>query len=478
MIAEAEAFAVIERLLGFRAEPTRALDVMDSVAERLRARGCPDAPAYRRLLDDAHVRATETRALADRLTVNETYFLRESAQLDVIVETLVPRLLARGVSPVRVLSVGCATGEEPYGLALGLHRTGIAREAVEILGLDVSPNVVANARRGHYSEWALRNVPGDLCARYFERERKGYRLIDEIRERVRFDVANVVSDDGHAWQSSGFHIAICRNLLIYLTPRAIERAVGRLAGVLAPGGALFLGHAETQLAGARFSVQEERGAFYFRLRAEPSAPAWSEPIERASSQVLEMAARLPPSAGRPTKPSSLPAPRHEALEEVLELMQQERFEEALVRVEASASDSLSERAMLRAVILTNLGRTADAKQAVSARLARLPSCARSHYLLGVCRETLLEFEEARASYARAVELDPAFAMAGLRAGMLARRAGQLDAARRALTTALEHFPRQAARTLLLFGGGFTHDVLAALCRTELAALGAAAGGSA
>ena len=471
MIAETEAFALIERLLGFRAEPTRAHDVVCTVTERLRAHGCSDVLAYRRLLDDPRVRSFETRVVADRLTVNETYFLRESAQLDVIIEELVPQLLARGVSPVRVLSVGCATGEEPYGLALGLQGAGIARTDVEILGLDVSPNVVEGARRAQYSEWALRNVPSGLRGRYFERHKKGYRLIEEIRQWVRFDVANLVGDDGQFWQTTQFDIAICRNLLIYLTPDAIGRAMERLARVLAPGGVLFLGHAETQLAGARFEVEEERGAFYFRLREPAPTRVWSAPIERSSSQVQALVAQLPPSPAPLAEAEPLSCGRGEALDDILELMQKERFEEALAQVEASMIDSRSERGLLRAVILTNLGRAVDAKRAVSARLERLPRCPFAHYLLGVCCESLLQFEEARRSYARAVEFDPAFAMAGLRAGMLARRAGQLEEARRALSSALEHFPHQAARTLSLYGGGFTREMLASVCRAELAAAG-------
>jgi len=480
VIDEAEAFALVERLLGFRAEPTRAHDVVHTVAERLRAHACPDVPSYRRLLDDPRIRSVETRVVADRLTVNETYFLRESAQLDVIIEKLVPQLLARGVSPVRVLSVGCATGEEPYGLALGLHGAGFARADVDILGLDVSPSVIEGARRAHYSEWALRNVPSALRGRYFERHKKGHRLIEEIRQWVRFDVANVVGDDGQFWQTTHADIVICRNLLIYLTPDAIGRAVERLARVLSPGGALFLGHAETGLAGSHFEVEEERGAFYFRLREQTATRVWFAPIERSASQVQALARKLPasPAPAAVAEADASPAGRVEALDDVLELMQKERFEEALARVEASMIDSRSERGLLRAVILTNLGRAVDAKRAVSARLERLPRCPFAHYLFGVCCESLLQFDEARQSYARAVEFDPAFAMAGLRAGMLARRAGQIEEARRRLSAALEHFPNQATRTLSLYGGGFTREMLASVCRAELAALGVAAGGRA
>jgi chemotaxis protein methyltransferase CheR len=494
MINESEAFSLLERLLGFRAEPTRAEDVVRALGERLRARGCSDASAYGRLLDDARASAEEARALGDRLTVNETYFLREALQLDLVVEKFVPQLLGRGSVPVRILSVGCATGDEPHGIALRLHEAGVPREHVEILGIDVSSKVIASARRGQYSEWALRNVPLALRSRYFERDRKGYRLAAELTSRVRFEVANLVDGNESFWAASQFDIVLCRNLLIYLTSSAIELAMQRFARVLSPGGVLMLGHAETSLAGPRFEVEEQSGAFFFRRRTASNASARRtpaaarapgvadepapyraradaananellEPIERSHVRMQALMAKLPPAA------EPAPAEPVEELAYVVELIRQERFEEALAGVETRGGDEQSECWLLRALILTNLGRTLEAVDAARARLARVPGCPFSHYLLGVCAETRFLFEQALGHYAHAAELDPAFAMAFLRAGILARRAGQPEEARRALTAAIERFPEQGARTQLLYGGGFSRELLASLGRAELSAL--------
>ena len=500
MINERDAFALLERLLGFRAEPTRAPEVVRALTERLQARGCNDAPAYERLLGEVRARAEEACALGDRLTVNETYFLRETAQLELIVNRLVPELLSRGDAPVRILSAGCSTGEEPYGIALLLNEAGIQPDAVEILGIDVSSRAVAAARRGRYSEWSLRNVSAAMRDRYFERDDKGYRLVPGVASRVRFELLNVSDVEGTFWATSRFDIVLCRNLLIYLSSAAIRVATERFASALTPGGALLLGHAETSLAGPWFEVEEEDGAFFFRKRAHPGATSRRsraearprppdhdtaarhlrndgtsiaeliEPIQRLHTRVKDLAAELPPFRGAP-----LPAALAEELADVVELIQKERFAEALERVEARDADERSERFLLRIVILTNLGRTVDAARAARARLARLPACPFSHYLLGVCSETLLEFEEARTHYAQSAALDPAFAMALLRLGMLARRAGQPDEARRALTAAIDRFSQQGARTLLLYGGGFGREALASLCRAELTLLHASGG---
>ena len=179
--------------------------------------------------------------------MNETYFLRETAQLELIVNRLVPELLSRGDAPVRILSAGCSTGEEPYGIALLLNEAGIQPDAVEILGIDVSSRAVAAARRGRYSEWSLRNVSAAMRDRYFERDDKGYRLVPGVASRVRFELLNVSDVEGTFWATSRFDIVLCRNVLIYFDVQSRRRVIDNLYQRLVPGGYLLLGHSESLL---------------------------------------------------------------------------------------------------------------------------------------------------------------------------------------------------------------------------------------
>ena len=112
--APTDAFGVVTALLGFRPEPTRRVDVELAVRDRLKRRSIESLEAYTRLLEDETARAVEARALADRLTVNETYFFREDAHHAILGDVVLPAHRARGTSPLRILSLGCSTGEEPY----------------------------------------------------------------------------------------------------------------------------------------------------------------------------------------------------------------------------------------------------------------------------------------------------------------------------------------------------------------------------
>ncbi len=469
-----DAFAILEDVLGFREEPTRGADVEQAVWEQARRRGCSDIASYALLLRDEATRTAEARALADRVTVNETYFFREPQHHAVLKDKLVPEALARKDLPFRVLSVGCSSGEEPYGIALTLMEAGLERESVQILALDASPAVIRRAERARYSEWSLRNVPETTRKRYFKRDGSSYCLSDDVRRWVSFDVRNVVDDSPDFWNAPRFDVVFCRNMLIYLTPAKIQEAIARFASVLVPGGHLFLGHSETSHAGSKFTVAHASDAFFFRRNGgrntipNPAPPpskvdgtSWADAILRSTRRIDALGAR-----GR-LRAAEAPARHVLAESEAMDLFRRERFAELLTKLDESASSP--ESCLLRAAVLTNLGRVAQAEAACKERLAETPSCAEAHYLMGLCREQANDPGAASKCHERAAALSPTFAMPSLRLGMLARRAGDYERARRMLTRALQTFPSQTERQRLLYCGGFSSEALVALCRAELSA---------
>jgi chemotaxis protein methyltransferase CheR len=194
-------------------------------------------------------RAAERQRLIPHLTNNESYFFRERAQLDLLVGELVPALRERLGSrmPIRVLSVACASGEEPYSIAMLLRERGLASAAApfDITGADLDPQALERARQACYTEHAFRGVEPVLRGRYFSRtETECWQLGDEVRSSVRWKQVNLV-DPGWPRAVGPQHIVFCRNVLIYFDDASVERAAQGLHDVLAPGGYLFLGHAET-----------------------------------------------------------------------------------------------------------------------------------------------------------------------------------------------------------------------------------------
>lgn len=190
---------------------------------------------------------TEYDRIFDLVTTNETYFFREPAQLAAFAEEIVPEILDRKhVKRVRVWSAGCASGEEPYSIAMLLSEGGwFDRAAFEIFGSDLNQQVLMKARRGRYRESAFRAISPELRHKYFSREADGsWKISDDIRNRVSFGRLNIY-DEGRVALLGLLDVVFCRNVIIYFDDASKRRVIQTLYNRLVDGGFLLLGHAES-----------------------------------------------------------------------------------------------------------------------------------------------------------------------------------------------------------------------------------------
>jgi chemotaxis protein methyltransferase CheR len=203
---------------------------------------------YHRLKYDSPTDAEADRIL-DLISNPETYFFREPEQLAAFADEIVPELLRKGPpeqGALRIWSAGCATGEEPYTIAMLLEERGIfARVPVDIFASDIAGAALTRARDGTYRETSFRQIPEGIRERFFHQESPGrWRIDDAIRQRVTFGRVNLV-EEAHVASLPAFDVIFCRNVLIYFGEPWKRRAVALLHGRLREGGYLLLGHAES-----------------------------------------------------------------------------------------------------------------------------------------------------------------------------------------------------------------------------------------
>lgn len=216
------------------------------VADRMAATGEASFAGYFALL---LTDAGEVERLVNAFTVNETYFYREEHQFRCLTSSLLGQVTAarRPGSTVRIWSVPCATGEEPYSLAIWLLENWPPVDSwdVEIVGSDIDTDALRAAEAGLYASRALMRLPPLLVGRYFTAEAEGrYRLVEDLRGSVRFTPVNVM--DRVAVASHGlFDVIFCRNMLIYFDDRSRREAAEALYDSLVPGGFICLGHTES-----------------------------------------------------------------------------------------------------------------------------------------------------------------------------------------------------------------------------------------
>ena len=267
---DAQFHALMEKITrdrGFRCASYKDKCLRRRIAVRMRAKGAFTPNEYAAVLDTD---PREYDRLLRSLTVNVTKFFRNWETYAAIEKKVIPELWGRGEDEIRVWSAGCSSGEEPYSIGILGHK--YAREmgqldrlgAVTIVGTDIDSDCLGEANRGFYAESALGDTPMSLRAEYFPEVVGLHTMIPEVRNMVRFECADLLSDRP---PFDSVHLLICRNVIIYFEREAQDSLFAEFHRVLAPGGFLVLGKVETLLGDARslFSPVNARERIFRKL---------------------------------------------------------------------------------------------------------------------------------------------------------------------------------------------------------------------
>lgn len=295
----------------------------------------------------------EFARVVNQLTINETYFFREMEQFELLTNVLVPRLMSRRPSgvPIRILSAGCSSGEEPYSIAMALFdRFGESTlQRFRIVAGDIDSSVIARAREARYSEFSFRSVGQGVRSRYFRVEHNTHVLIDAVRNAVEFHELNLLHP-AFAPTMSAFDIVFMRNVSIYFDIPIRSEIQRNLAAMMSGDGYLVTGMTET-LANdlGVFSLVEDGGLYYFCRQAPQPAPmsrasVRSATVEHSAHRTLtnpqsashrihgEPAAKTHRPAGAAVPTLSLVSHagplRSPTLEEARALVHDERYDDA------------------------------------------------------------------------------------------------------------------------------------------------------
>lgn len=371
---------LVRQRSGLQFEAMAESSLMLALKKRMMAnQGEMPSAYYVRLLGNEN----EFDELVSLLTINETYFYREPKQLDLLINQLLPDLLAKGRGlPLRILSAGCSTGEEPYSIAIALlEKFGEnAGKMVTIIAGDIDQHALRRARHAHFHEYAFRGMPPALRERYFSYvPGQGYQLDARVRGMVEFHSLNLLATRLPA-RYVDFDIVFFRNVSIYFdapTRRNIQHA---LYAAMRDTGCLVLGSAET-LANdlGVFHLVEEGGQFYFskdenRPRPVPHAVKLAVPPVLKKAKPPVVAAPLPAKAHVPAAPARLTAPGEwaenlEAVRGLIRTKQHAAAQERIAFLRRSAPADV-ELLLLESYVLLQTRRFTEAAALAQQVLAR------------------------------------------------------------------------------------------------------------
>ncbi|MEW6059951.1 MAG: CheR family methyltransferase [Actinomycetota bacterium] len=451
-----------------------------AIAQALADTGCRTTDALYCLLADRQRGRVPLESFIASLTIGETHFFRNRPQFEALRDHVLPELIEarRHVRRLRVWSAGCASGEEPYSIAMLIHQLlpNLAAWNVTVLGTDINPRAMDKARRGVYGQWSFREVPPEIEQTYFRHSGSQRELVPEIREMVTFRYLNLVDDvfPSLLTNTVGMDIIFCRNVLIYFRKATIAGVVQRFHRALAPDGWLFVGNAEPPqaIAAPLFTAQNFPGTVAHRRASGsgpgPDAPAeYPEPVEvhEVAAPAAPVVPKVAPKKGA-ARPSARkagqvrrqvvhpePPKREPAQPPEPDGREDGSLERLKSQAEADPKDAVS--AYRVAKIHASRLELDAAEYWVGVAIARDPMMAQAHYLHGLIFQERGLPEPALVALRRSVCADPRFALGHFALGTLLRSRGQAARAQKAFDNVAALLEGRDIHELIPDGDGLT-----------------------
>lgn len=409
---DARFFSFLKERIGLDVTSVGEAIVERALRQRCSACGLADSDAYWQLLITC---AEEQQALIEAVIVPETWFFRYAESFATLGMLAAARLKALGdVRPLRILSLPCSTGEEPYSIAMALFDAQLAAHQFKIDAIDISPLSIDRAKRGLYGKNSFRGSDIGYRDRYFTASEQGYQIAERVRDRVDFQPGNLL--DPNLACRAGYDFVFCRNLVIYFDQPTQKHVFEVLKRLTLQDGLLFIGPAEGSLLAAigmrSIGIPQ---SFAFRHAPIDSAAAISVPVVPAA----------PGSAGAYVRPRAMPEPTPR-------LGSRSFAPPAANPVKAPRPPADGDAATWLASIaqLANEGRSADARAACERYLQKLEPVAPVFYWLGLLSEVEGNAVQAQGFYRKALYLDPQHAESLAQLAALLAARGDTAGARR------------------------------------------------
>lgn len=212
---------------------------------------------YDKYISELKVNTKKFEEFVNYLTINVSEFYRNPNQWEILDRDVFPYMISKFGKSLKIWSAACSTGDEPYSLVMALSKH-LPLNQIKIYATDIDKQVLAKAKVGLYNEKSLAGVPAEFKKKFFTKIGPSYQVSDELKRQVEFKEHNLLKDS----YPSGYHLIVCRNVLIYFTEDAKNLIFKKFYQSLASGGNLFIGSTEQIINHAEIGYTRKSSFFY------------------------------------------------------------------------------------------------------------------------------------------------------------------------------------------------------------------------
>ncbi|MEI6206897.1 MAG: CheR family methyltransferase [Desulfuromonadales bacterium] len=397
--------------------PTTRLAELDNKLKELSKSGMfTSQHGFTSMLLGGKLSTDHMHALVQTLTIGETYFFRESATIEALGEEIMPAVSKQRGRVLRIWCAGCATGEEPYSIAMYLaEQSDLAGWRTSLIATDINPSFLERARKGEYTRWSFRTLPDHYKNSYFNSIADNlYEVKEAIRRKVKFFSLNLAEADypSSSNATEGLDVIYCRNVLMYFSPDTIQTIIDRFAGALAPNGYLIVSQTEcSDYFTAAFDTVQCGGSFFYRKK-DSRSPVVQKIIPITKKRQHE----TPKATVNPIQTGAI-KPRHVVMQPTTSDAREKSVEHILKQ--ASTGDNL----FAKAEKLANQGLLHDACSLCEEGLQCDGLNLHGYYLHATILQVAGKLPEAAGALRKALYLEPDFVMGNYTLGTIEQKLG-------------------------------------------------------
>jgi len=480
---------LVRELTGIRILDHQLNNFRKTITQGCRQFNYPGCEQYINALQSSSLNSAIQEHLIAGITIGESYFFRDRAQMDYLSQTILPNIIQQRREQdslyLRIWSAGCSDGQELYSVVMLLEQLlpDMEKWNLHLLGTDINVAALARALKGSYSDWSLRSTNNSLRDRFFVKQENQWAIKPHLRQLTKFSYLNLYGDNFPSIlsETNALDLILCRNVFIYFDQSTANMIMHKFYQSLSPGGYLLQGASDlldnTNSSGFEQHIIDNTSYFIRpdiidpqdHFEAAASIPTFETSSIEKPTQKTDSNTKITPPASTPID-NLTPIPiALKAYKNIIQMLTSEIWQEALesINTRISIGDDNALIWQFKGKALANLGHTKEALKACNLSIQHDPEDKHTYFIQALVYMEARRFDKAEEALRRTLYLDRQFVEAHYHIGLLHLLQGKRESGLKSMHNALEIAENADPNRSLHDAAGMNHARMVTILRNEL-----------